>query len=128
MLKFIYLTLSWRRPSSYRNQFIDLFLRKGALKICSKCTEEHPWRSCKANLLKSRFGMGVQMFKWNWNEMKIHWNEKTLYRSIHRKVFFNLCLASIIKIILKCLRSSQIFKVVQVNAFLSTFQGVWSQL
>ena len=40
----------------YRSSHPEVFLRKGALKICSKFTGEHP---CFATLLKSHFGMGV---------------------------------------------------------------------
>ena len=40
----------------------------------------------------------------------------------------NFCLAAIIKIILKCLRRSQILKKLEMNAFLVTFQGSSSQL
>ena len=67
-----------------RSRRPELFLRKGILKICSKFTGEHPWRSvistklleitfrhgsspvnllhifrAPANLLKSHFGVGV---------------------------------------------------------------------
>ena len=47
------------------NPSIEVFLKKGILKICSKFTGEHPCaevlfqQSCEVTLLKSRFGMGV---------------------------------------------------------------------
>ena len=78
------LTLSWRRPLSYRNQskpasimkelikpaifsisfsttltvrssHLEVFLVKGVLKICSKFTGEHPYRSAISIKLQSKF-------------------------------------------------------------------------
>ena len=64
---------SWEKQSSYQLQHLfyvqqyvmdrsshtDVFLRKGALKICSKFTGKHPCRSCRTTLLKSHFGMAI---------------------------------------------------------------------
>ena len=44
---------------TYKNSTPDVFLEKSVLKICSKFTGEHPYRSCFATLLKSHFGMDV---------------------------------------------------------------------
>ena len=44
-----------------RNSPPEVFVGKGVLKICTRFTGVHPYRSvsCKANVLKSHFGMGV---------------------------------------------------------------------
>ena len=44
---------------TYKSSPPDFSLGKSVLKICSKFTGEHPYRSCFATLLKSHFGMDV---------------------------------------------------------------------
>ena len=54
--------------NSLRSSASEVFLGKGALKICSKFTGAHPCRSVillksvSATLLKSHFGMGVLLY------------------------------------------------------------------
>ena len=51
----------WRTPAmqnftlSFRSSHPKVFLRKGALKICSKFTREHPYRSAISIKLQSNF-------------------------------------------------------------------------
>ena len=48
----------------FRSSHPEVFLRKGALKKCSKFTGEHPCRSVTSVKLLWNFGMGVLLWIW----------------------------------------------------------------